>query len=113
MTVLDTIQHANEFYLDIQSALKILIALQCTTCSVERSLSSIRRIKTWLRSTMVESRLNHLAFISVHRRLVMDDLDEFKNKVLKEFSKNPKKLCFFLSFVPLKIKIIVKTAGCC
>jgi len=94
MTVLDTIQHANEFYPKIQRDLKILIALPCTTCSVERSFSSLRRIKTWLRSTMVESLLNGLALMSVYRRLIMDNLDEFNNKVLKEFSKIPRKLCF-------------------
>jgi len=36
----------------------------------------------------------------------MDDLDEFNNKVLKEFRKTPESyICF--SFVPFKIKIAV------
>lgn len=42
---------------------KIALTLPCTTCTVERSFSSLRRIKTWLRSTMGEDRLvgkNHL-----------------------------------------------------
>jgi len=91
MTVLDTIQHANELNPDIQRVLKMLIALPCRTCSVERSFSSSRRIRTWLRRTMVESRLNGLALMSVRQRLIMDDLDEFNNRVLKELKKKPGK----------------------
>jgi len=40
---------------------------------------------------MVESRLNGLALMSVRQRLIMDDLDEFNNRVLKELKKKPGK----------------------
>lgn len=49
---------ANSFFSTIQYALEILLALPCTTCTIERSFSTLRRVKTWLRSTMGENRLN-------------------------------------------------------
>ncbi|GBP42359.1 52 kDa repressor of the inhibitor of the protein kinase [Eumeta japonica] len=60
-TVVDILKEAKTFFPDTENALKILIALPCTTCMVERSFSSLRRLKTWLRSTMSENRLNGLA----------------------------------------------------
>lgn len=82
------------FFPETEKALKILIALPCTTCTVERSFSSLRRIKTWLRSSMVESRLNGLAMMSIHRNIIVENLDNFNNKVVKQFTKNPRRLCF-------------------
>jgi len=38
-----------------------------TTCTSERSFSSLRRLKTYLSSTMAENRLNGLAMLSIHR----------------------------------------------
>jgi hypothetical protein len=36
-----------------------------STC--ERSFSAMRRIKTWLRSSMVQNRFNNLAIISIEK----------------------------------------------
>lgn len=94
LTVVDVLKEAETFFPETEKALKILIALPCTTCTVERSFSSLRRIKTWLRSTMVESRLNGLAMMSVHRKQIFSDLEVFNNKVLNKFSQNPRRLCF-------------------
>lgn len=92
LTVIDVLKEAKQFFPDTTKALKILIALPCTTCTVERSFST--RLKTWLRSTMGENRLNDLAMMSVHRKLLNENLEDFLNKVVKKFSKNPRRLCF-------------------
>ncbi|CAH2107647.1 unnamed protein product [Euphydryas editha] len=52
LTVIDVLKEINSFFPETEKALKILIALPCTTCTVERSFSSLRRLKTCLRSTM-------------------------------------------------------------
>ncbi|CAF4783359.1 unnamed protein product [Pieris macdunnoughi] len=57
-TVVDVLKKTNSLFPETEKALKILIALPCTTCTVELSFSSLRRLKTWLRSTMAEDRLN-------------------------------------------------------
>lgn len=94
MKVLDVLEKADEFFPAMRLALLILITLPCTTCTVERSFSSLRRIKTWLRSTMGESRLNGLALMSVHRKMILSDTHVFTEEVMHIFSQNPRRLCF-------------------
>ena len=43
-----------------------LSTLPATDATSERSFSALRRLKTYLRSTMSQSRLNHLMFIHVN-----------------------------------------------
>lgn len=54
----DVAKEAETFFPQVKRALHIAIAQPCTTCTIERSFSTLRRVKTWLRSTMVEDRLN-------------------------------------------------------
>lgn len=42
------------------------LCLPCTTCECERSFSTLRRIKSYLRSTMSQSRLNHCMMLNIH-----------------------------------------------
>ena len=43
-----------------------IMVLPVTSCEVEQSFSSLRRIKTYLRSTMTQERLNGLALLNVY-----------------------------------------------
>ena len=52
-----------EFYPKTKLAIEILLAMPCTTATVERSFSTLRRVKTWLRTTMIESRLNGKSYL--------------------------------------------------
>jgi hypothetical protein len=63
-----------------------------TTCTIERSFSTLRRVKTWLRSTMTEQRLSGLCILSIHRQKI-DDLNLIQG-VVDEFSKNKRNLQF-------------------
>ncbi|KAK5639839.1 hypothetical protein RI129_010650 [Pyrocoelia pectoralis] len=63
VSVVEILKETEDFFLKLRRLLKILVALPCTTCTVKRPFSSLRRIKTWLRSTMSEARL---AMMSVH-----------------------------------------------
>ena len=47
--------------------LNILMTLPVSVASAERSFSALRRLKSWLRSTMGEDRLSGLALLNVHR----------------------------------------------
>ena len=53
---------------------KLILVLPATNASSERSFSALRRVKTYLRGTMKQSRLNHLMLLHVHKDL-SDDLD--------------------------------------
>ena len=67
--VIETL-HANhlfEMILEFSKLASILAVVPATSCSAERSFSGIRRLKTYLRSTMGQSRLNSLAIICIER----------------------------------------------
>lgn len=57
MCMTDVLKEADTFFPSIEKAIHTSLAQPCTTCTVERSFSTLRRVKTWLRSTMTEDRL--------------------------------------------------------
>ena len=59
---------------NMEYIVKLLLLVPATSCSAERGFSSLRRLKTYLRSTMGQARLNHLAMVASHKE-VTDDLD--------------------------------------
>ena len=66
--------------------IQILATLPVTTATNERLFSALKYLKTYLRNTTKEVRLNGLALQYVHRDISLD----FK-QVITEFShKNPK-----------------------
>ena len=62
--VLPTADH--DYYPNIRTLIVILATLPITSCECERSISMLRLIKTALRSTMTETRLNGLAMLQYH-----------------------------------------------
>ncbi|KAJ8873880.1 hypothetical protein PR048_024716 [Dryococelus australis] len=51
---------------------------------------TLRRVKTWLRSTMGDERLTGLCLMSVHRNVVKGNRDMVEKNVLDKFSANPR-----------------------
>ncbi len=50
-------------YEEIRKLARLLAVLPLTTCTCERCISMLRRVKTYLRSTMEKERLNDLCMI--------------------------------------------------
>lgn len=61
-----------ELYPNIRTLLRVLATLPVSVATAERSFSSLRRIKTWIRSWCGEKRLNGLALLNVHRDVNVD-----------------------------------------
>ncbi|CAF1097799.1 unnamed protein product [Rotaria sordida] len=79
-------------YPNIHYLLVFLATLPVTTSSAERAFSSLKRIKTYCRSTMGKNRLNGLAAASIHKSVEID-----ANKILDLFvKKHPRRLDFGL-----------------
>lgn len=57
---------------NIHKLLKILATLPVSTCTPERTFSSLKRLKTYLRNSTSQERLNGLALMSIHRRIDID-----------------------------------------
>ena len=81
-SVLIYLQSLNEcekkFYGEIIKLTKIILVMPATNALSERSFSSLRRLKTWLRSTMNQTRLNWCMILRTHN----DVTDNLNLKVL-------------------------------
>ena len=53
---------------EVQTVCKLLAVNPATSAAGERSFSSARRMKTWLRSRMGEERFSNLAMLNDHKR---------------------------------------------
>ena len=67
------------FYSEVIKLLKLLLVMPATNAISERSFSALKRVKTYLRTTMTQRRLNHLMLLHVHK-------DKTNNIDLKEIS---------------------------
>jgi hypothetical protein len=78
---------------EVERFIQLILSLPCSVASAERSFSHLRRLKTWLRSSMSQSRLTHLALMAVHRhRLQAIDI----NKLMSTFiRKTPERISVF------------------
>lgn len=69
----------------VERLLRLCLISPASSCTAERSFSALRRLKTWLRNTMTQSRLNHLLICEVHS----DRLEEIDDRLIAElFVKN-------------------------
>ena len=73
------------------TAIKIAACIPVTVVPIERSLSTLKRLKTYLRNTMGEERLSGLALMNVHRGIQLDI-----GGVLDRMSKKNRRLDFLL-----------------
>lgn len=55
---------------NVNIALKIYLTLPVSNCTGERSFSHMKRIKNYLRSTMLQERLSALAILNIENELV-------------------------------------------
>ena len=53
-------------YPNITAAMTVLAVIPITMCECERSVSTLRILKTYIRTTMGQDRLNGLALMHVH-----------------------------------------------
>lgn len=79
-------------YPNIFILLKIFSTLPVSTATAERTFSTLRRLKSYLRNTMGENRLNGLANLNIHREVHIDTNEVLS--ILKE--RGPRRLDFVL-----------------
>ena len=66
----------------VWKVLKLLLVLPATNATSERSFSALRHLKTYLRTTMTQERLNNLMVLHVHK----EHIDRLElEKVAEEF----------------------------
>ena len=73
---------------NINAALRLAATFPVTSCSCERSVSVLRRLKTYLRNTMSQERMNGLALLNVHREISVS-----AEEVIEHFARdNPRRM---------------------
>ncbi|XP_077306124.1 zinc finger MYM-type protein 1-like [Lithobates pipiens] len=75
--------------------LKILITTPMTTAEAERCFSTLKRIKTFLRNSMTQERLNALAMLSMEKRVVTE-MTDFNQKVIEKFASQKERRAKFI-----------------
>ena len=73
----------------LSTLMTIFATLPVTTATGERSFSSLKFIKNYLRSTMGEDRLNGLAHLFINRDIKLD-----YQSVIEEFGRCNRRLAF-------------------
>lgn len=72
--------------------LHAIVTMPMTTAEAERCFSTLKRIKTFLRSTMSQNRLTALAMLSIEKEMIQD-IENFNQLVIEEFiSKKDRRL---------------------
>ena len=71
--------------------IKLLLINPATTGFPEKSFSTARRLKSWLRSTMTIQRFNGLALLNVHKECTDKlDLMEVGNEFIDQYGQRRK-----------------------
>jgi DNA repair protein RadC len=57
-------------YPNIEIVLRIFLSTPASNCSAERSFTSLRRIKNYLRSTLSDEKLNAFAILAIENKML-------------------------------------------
>jgi hypothetical protein len=63
------LQHTEVMFPNVHCIFTILLTMPVSTATPERTFSCMRRLKTYLRSSMTESRMNSLALMNIHHEI--------------------------------------------
>ena len=65
---------AKKFYSEVCTVVRLILVMPASNAISERTFSVMRRVKTYLRSTMNQSRLNHVMILNIYKGQ-LDNLD--------------------------------------
>jgi hypothetical protein len=84
LSAMEIFEHVTEVdcYPNVSIAHRILLIVPVTVASAERSFSKLKLLKNYLRSTMSQERLNHLATLCIEKKL-LDEIDI--NSIIDDF----------------------------
>jgi hypothetical protein len=87
-TTIETLPYCTDIVPNIKLLLQIFTTLPVITATPERTFSILKRLKTYLRSTITENRLNGLALVNINKKEVI-----LETEIIEDFVKKaPRKL---------------------
>lgn len=76
--------HLKDLFSEYFKALKLFFTIPVTSCTSERSFSNLRRLKTFLRTTMTDARLNDCVILNLYKDIVREiDHSEIANIIIQ------------------------------
>lgn len=75
-------KEVRDLFPSVMALIRLLLLCPASSAEAERSFSSLRRLKTWLRSTMTQERLNSVAVCHIHQDL-LDRID--MDAIMRDF----------------------------
>lgn len=81
----------DDLYPNVKTMMKILATLPISAATAERSFSTLRRLKTWMRANMLEDRLTGLALLNIH-----PDMTPSVSNIINRFANSKRRLPFVL-----------------
>jgi len=91
---IDTLNYIKmlDFFPNASIAYRILLTIHVTVASAERSFSKLKLIKSYLRSTMSQEKLNGLAILSIENEMLKKL--EYKNLISNFVSQKARRTNF-------------------
>lgn len=78
-------------YPNVYRPLLIFCTIPVSTATPERTFSTLKRIRTYLRNSTFQNRLSGLAMMSVHREISISE-----DEIVDEMAKQPRRLDFII-----------------
>lgn len=80
---------SKDIFKEVYKLFSLILTIPSTSCSVERSFSCLKRLKTYLRNSTSQERLNDLAIISIEKKLLNELLvsTPFHEDIITKFAK--------------------------
>ena len=91
ISIPDMLESTYRVYPSVHKALQIILALPATSVEAERSFSDMRKVKTWLRSTMRSERLSDLCVIHCNKDAITEAMII---EVVRSMSSNSRRMNF-------------------
>jgi len=94
--VIDILKESEIFYPSVFSAICIGLSFPAITCTVEWSFSTLRRVNTWIRSTMTNERLDALCMMNTHKSTIIDIIynKKYYEEIVDCFKRDVRRLQF-------------------
>ncbi|CAF1389160.1 unnamed protein product [Rotaria sordida] len=91
--ILNTCEIGKQMFREFDKLIRLYLTIPVTTATSERAFSVLNRVKSTLRSTMTQSRLNHLLLAHIYKEK-LDEIDP--NQIMSTFiSSNEQRQAFF------------------
>ena len=92
MTVSEMLEtvHENDLFdmfPEFSNVVHILAVIPATSCSAERSFSALRRLKTYLRSTMGQQRVSNITLINIEMAYVNSVVNNDMDRIIDIFGR--------------------------